>query len=160
MALVGQISVHGESSQWLHRITPKWREVWGNSPFSMCLTQVRKTPTGTWCSSLHATVQAWHPIHRSWSITNPYRICSASLSYPHALENYFSFDIIADPQPSPSLRRILPAPVGRFRIPLRIGDSDDKFVLHQRARFSCMQKLPLIRNARRIDFIVSDLKPN
>src|SRR5215472_9353128 len=38
----------------------------------MYFTQVRKTPSGTRCSSLHATVQAWHPIHRSWSITNPY----------------------------------------------------------------------------------------
>src|SRR5215469_4443813 len=62
----------GAESQWLHRITPKWRLVYGNSPFSMYFTQVRKTPSGTWCSSLHATVQAWHPIHRSWSITNPY----------------------------------------------------------------------------------------
>jgi len=92
-------------------------------------------------------------------MTNPYRICSASLSCPHALEDYFSFDIIADPQPSQCLRRILPAPVGRFRISLRIGDSDDKFMLHQRARFSRVQKLPLIRNAGRTDFIVSDLKP-
>src|SRR5215469_4289172 len=62
----------GAESQWLHRITPKWRLVYGNLPFSMYFTQVRKTPSGTWCSSLHATVQAWHPIHRSWSITNPY----------------------------------------------------------------------------------------
>jgi hypothetical protein len=36
----------------------EWRMVSGNSPFSMYLTQMRKTPTDTLCSSLQATVQA------------------------------------------------------------------------------------------------------
>jgi hypothetical protein len=94
-ALVGQISVHGESSQWLHRITPKWRDVCGNAPFSMCFTQVRKTPSGTWCSSLHATVQAWQPMQRSWSMTNPYRIFGVR-SPVARLKKVFGFDIIAD----------------------------------------------------------------
>src|ERR1700736_975969 len=77
-AVVGQISIHGALSQWLHRSTPKWREVSGNAPFSMYFTQVRNTPIGTLCSSLHATVQAWQPMDRSWSITNPYRISGRS----------------------------------------------------------------------------------
>ena len=50
--------MHGASSQWLHRSTAKWRLVAGKAPFSMYLTQVRLTPTGTSCSSLQATVQA------------------------------------------------------------------------------------------------------
>ena len=63
--------MHGASSQWLHRSTAKWRLVAGNAPFSMYLTQVRFTPTGTSCSSLQATVQAWQPMQRFWSMTNP-----------------------------------------------------------------------------------------
>ncbi len=34
-------------------------------------TQLRFTPSGTWFSSLHATVQAWEPMHLRWSMTNP-----------------------------------------------------------------------------------------
>src|SRR5258708_32443055 len=72
-AWVGQIVVQGAESQWLHRITPKWRLVLGYSPFSMDFTQVRNTPIGTWCSSLHATLQACQAIHRFLTSTNPYR---------------------------------------------------------------------------------------
>ena len=54
---------HGASSQWLHRSTEKYRRVFGNVPRSTYLTQVRNTPRGTWFSSLHATVQAWQPMH-------------------------------------------------------------------------------------------------
>src|SRR5690606_41073313 len=76
---VGQISTQGASSQWLQRSTEKCREVWGNVPVSMYLTQVRSTPSGTLCSALHATVHAWHPMHVSWSIRKPSRvICVAT----------------------------------------------------------------------------------
>ena len=64
-AVVGQIATHGASSQWLHRLTEKNRRVSGNAPFSMYLTHVRLTPNGTSCSALHATVQAWQPMHVS-----------------------------------------------------------------------------------------------
>jgi hypothetical protein len=37
----------------------------------MYLTHVRFTPSGTWFSSLQATVQAWQPMHLRWSMTNP-----------------------------------------------------------------------------------------
>ncbi len=43
----------------------------GNVPFSMYFTQVRLTPSGTWFSSLQATVHAWQPMHFRWSITKP-----------------------------------------------------------------------------------------
>ncbi len=59
---VGQIFTQGASVQWLHRITPKEREVSGKDPLSTYLTQVRNWPTGTSCSVLQATVQAWHPM--------------------------------------------------------------------------------------------------
>jgi hypothetical protein len=72
---------------------------------------------------------------------------------------HFSFDIIADPKASYCLGRILPTAVGRFRIALGIGYGDHKFVLHQRARISRVQKLPLVRNAGRIDVIVANIKP-
>ena len=69
-ATVGQIVTHGASSQWLQRSTEKYRRVSGNAPFSTYFTHVRKAPSGTRFSSLHATVQAWQPMHRRWSITN------------------------------------------------------------------------------------------
>lgn len=71
-AWVGQMETQGASVQWLHRSTEKNRLVSGQAPFPMYFTQVRSTPRGTWCSVLHATVQAWHPMHTSWSITKPY----------------------------------------------------------------------------------------
>ena len=49
---------HGALSQWLQRRTAKYRRVFGNSPFSMYLTYVRKAPSGTRFSSLQATVHA------------------------------------------------------------------------------------------------------
>ena len=67
-ALVGQICTHGASSQWLQRVTWKVRRVWGNSPFSTYLTHVRATPSGTSCSVLQATEQAWQPMQRRLSM--------------------------------------------------------------------------------------------
>jgi hypothetical protein len=61
----------GASVQWLQRITPKDRVVSGNDPLSTYLTQVRNCPTGTSCSVLQATVQAWQPIQVRWSIAKP-----------------------------------------------------------------------------------------
>ena len=75
-ALVGQIFMHGASSQWLHRMTVNDRPVFGNDPVSTYFTHVRLTPIGTSCSLLHATVQAWHPIQESLSSTNPSRVMS------------------------------------------------------------------------------------
>ena len=40
----------------------------GNIPFSTYLTHVRATPTGTSCSVLQATEQAWQPMHRRLSM--------------------------------------------------------------------------------------------
>lgn len=57
-APVGQMATHGASVQWLQRRTEKNLLVTGQVPFSMYLTQVRLTPSGTSCSVLHATVQA------------------------------------------------------------------------------------------------------
>src|SRR5210317_1668728 len=73
-AVVGQIVMHGASSQWLHRITENDRPVFGNEPDSMYLTHVRFTPSGTSCSLLQATVQAWQPIQESLARTKPSRV--------------------------------------------------------------------------------------
>jgi len=54
---------HGAFVQWLQRSTVKKRRVFGNSPFSIYLTQVRNVPTGTSFSDLQARVQAWQPMH-------------------------------------------------------------------------------------------------
>lgn len=62
-APVGQIFTHGASVQWLQRITPKDLVVFGNSPASTYFTHVRNWPSGTSCSVLQATVQAWQPMH-------------------------------------------------------------------------------------------------
>src|SRR6185503_1550393 len=70
-AVTGQIVTHGACSQWLQRNTVNMRRVLGNSPFSMYFTQVRSTPIGTSCSHLHATVQAWQPMHLRLSIKKP-----------------------------------------------------------------------------------------
>src|SRR5262245_16589085 len=70
-APVGQIVTHGAAVHWLQRRTAKERLTAGNSPASVYLTQVRKLPTGTWFSLLHATVQAWQPMHFEWSMTKP-----------------------------------------------------------------------------------------
>ena len=40
----------------------------------MYLTHVRFTPSGTSCSALQATVQAWQPMHVSWSMRKPKRV--------------------------------------------------------------------------------------
>jgi hypothetical protein len=70
-AAVGQMVTHGAASQWLRRSTAENRRVCGYRPRSTAFTQVRKAPSGTWFSSLQATVQAWQPMHLRWSITNP-----------------------------------------------------------------------------------------
>ena len=58
IARTGQIVMQGASEHWLQRSTAKERRTVGNSPSSVYLTQVRKSPTGTEFSDLHATVQA------------------------------------------------------------------------------------------------------
>jgi len=78
--LVGQISTHGASVQWLQRITPKSRVESGKVPESTYLTQVRNWPTGIWCSVLHATVQAWQPMQVRWSMANPVTVSSPRAS--------------------------------------------------------------------------------
>jgi hypothetical protein len=55
---VGQIVTHGASVHWLHRMIEKERMVLGHVPCSTYFTHVRLTPSGTWCSVLHATVHA------------------------------------------------------------------------------------------------------
>jgi hypothetical protein len=55
----------------LQRVTVKVRRVSGNVPFSMYFTQVRATPSGTSCSTLQATEQAWQPMQRVLSIRKP-----------------------------------------------------------------------------------------
>src|SRR6187399_941044 len=79
--LVGQISTHGASVQWLQRMTPKARVESGNVPESTYLTQVRNWPTGTWCSVLQATVQAWQPMQVRWSMAKPY--LTTAPPWPH-----------------------------------------------------------------------------
>src|SRR5262245_52846960 len=76
-AVTGQIVAHGAFVQWLQRSTAKWRRTSGKRPFSTYLTQVRKLPTGTSFSCLHATVQAWQPMQRRWSMTKPYCIADS-----------------------------------------------------------------------------------
>src|SRR5262245_4366873 len=71
-ATTGQIVTHGALVHWLQRSTAKWRRTCGNVPTSVYLTQVRKSPSGTSFSDLQATVQAWQPMQRRWSRTNPY----------------------------------------------------------------------------------------
>ena len=63
--------MQGASSQWLQRMTEKWRLTFGKEPVSMYFTQVRLTPMGTSCSLLQATVQAWQPMQESLSKRNP-----------------------------------------------------------------------------------------
>src|SRR5688572_16740575 len=70
-AVTGQIVTQGAFVHWLQRKTAKDRRTSGTSPCSTYLTQVRKLPTGTSFSDLQATVQAWQPMHREWSMTNP-----------------------------------------------------------------------------------------
>jgi hypothetical protein len=68
-AEVGQIVTQGAAVHWLQRRTANERFTAGNSPASVYFTHVRKLPTGTSFSLLHATVQAWHPMHFEWSMT-------------------------------------------------------------------------------------------
>ena len=70
-AVTGHRVTHGAWLQWLQRSTAKCRRTCGKVPISVYLTQVRKSPTGTSFSDLQATVQAWQPIHRLWSMTKP-----------------------------------------------------------------------------------------
>ena len=52
-------------------MTVNVRRVSGNSPLSMYFTQVWATPSGTLCSTMHATEQAWQPMQRVLSIRKP-----------------------------------------------------------------------------------------
>ena len=65
-----QLQVARQELQRLER-TAAERRVSGNSPCSIHFTQVRNEPSGTSFSALHATVQAWQPMHASWSSTKP-----------------------------------------------------------------------------------------
>src|SRR5579872_435724 len=69
IADVGHAVAHGASSHWLQRVTWNARRACGNIPTSTYFTYVRVTPTGTSFSDLHATVQAWQPTQRVWSMT-------------------------------------------------------------------------------------------
>src|SRR5210317_772863 len=57
-------------------MTEKVRPVFGYAPVSMYFTQVLFTPSGTSCSLLHATVQAWQPMQESLARTKPRRVIS------------------------------------------------------------------------------------
>ena len=83
-AVTGQIVTHGAFVQWLQRSTVKWRFTAGKVPFSVYFTQVRKLPSGTSFSDLQATVQAWQPMQRRWSIKNPN--CIGALYGPSSTE--------------------------------------------------------------------------
>ena len=72
VALVGQLRRQMGFSHWLHMEGTKETLTKGYFPFSICLTQVRNTPSGTSISALHATEHAWHPVHRRRSTTIPY----------------------------------------------------------------------------------------
>src|SRR5690349_6126322 len=78
-AVVGQIVTQGASVQWLQRRTPNARVDSGNVPESTYFTQVRNCPSGTRCSVLQATVQAWQPMQVRWSIAKPYLVTSPPL---------------------------------------------------------------------------------
>ena len=71
--------MHGASSQWLHRMTEKWRSVFGWVPVSTYLSHVRLTPSGISCSLLQATVQAWQPMQLPESRTKPRRVMAKAL---------------------------------------------------------------------------------
>ena len=73
-AVTGQSETQGGLVHWLQRRTAKLRLTAGNSPSSTYLTQVRNFPSGTSFSDLQATVQAWQPMHREWSMTKPSRM--------------------------------------------------------------------------------------
>ena len=81
-AVTGQIVTQGASVHWLHRRTAKCRFTCGKAPTSVYLTQVRKSPTGTSFSDLQATVQAWQPMQRRWSRTNPYCMSGEGVGPP------------------------------------------------------------------------------
>ena len=52
----------------------------------------------------------------------------------------------------------MPTAVSTFPITLSVGHRDDQFMLQVRTRVSGLQKLSLVRNAGRIDFIVANIK--
>src|SRR5581483_12362077 len=86
IACVGQAATQGASAHWLHLVTWNARRTWGNVPTSADFTYVRVTPSGTSFSLLHAVVQAWQPMHRSWSITFTQRWSTSSgVSMPSAV---------------------------------------------------------------------------
>src|SRR5690606_41238695 len=105
-ARTGQIVTHGAFVHWLQRSTAKCRRTCGKVPISVYFTQVRKLPTGTWFSDLHATVHAWQPMHLRWSMTNPCCMGGARMLRAHAAA--------AIVQPD-AFRRHLPRAVGSKR---------------------------------------------
>src|SRR5262249_15170889 len=78
IAPVGHALRHGASSQWLQSTGMKWRVALGYVPSSTYFTVSRNTPRGTSNSALHATEQAWHPIHVRKSINMPKRAIHSS----------------------------------------------------------------------------------
>src|SRR5262249_26160529 len=78
IAPVGHALRHGASSQWLQSTGMKWRVALGYVPSSTYFTVSRNTPRGTSNSALHATEQAWHPIHVRKSINIPKRAIHSS----------------------------------------------------------------------------------
>ncbi len=74
IAVTGQIVDAGRLLAMVAARDLKYAAGVGKHPFSTYFTQVRFTPSGTWFSVLHATVQAWQPMHLRLSMTNPYLI--------------------------------------------------------------------------------------
>src|SRR5579875_822551 len=126
-AFVGQIATQGASVQWLHRSTPKARAEVGHCPLSMYFTHVRNCPTGTWCSVLHATVQAWQPMQVRWSMAKPYRTwflrfrlstgLAARCSSPPPSYHMYECPYYSSPGNGPSTGRALATARGGPRLP-------------------------------------------
>src|SRR5258707_12053912 len=87
IAVTGQISTHGASSQWLQRRTAKCRRTSGKTPTSTFFTQVRNTPSATWFSDLQAVVQAWQPMHFVWSMTQAHRVTGQTIAAGEVMGN-------------------------------------------------------------------------
>ena len=69
-ALVGQISTQGASLHWLQRRTEAAAHL-GELAGLGVLHPGAEAPQGTSFSDLQATVHAWQPMQREWSMTNP-----------------------------------------------------------------------------------------
>jgi hypothetical protein len=69
VAVVGQTSMHGGSSQCWQPTGTKARCTSGNSPNSMSSTRRHCTPGGVALACLQAAVQVWQPTQRRRSAT-------------------------------------------------------------------------------------------